>query len=150
MPEPCAQYAQQRVLALAARCETAMTALALKSDPAAAIRKQPGNPQAGARPDRRHRRVGDRCATADLPQLVPAEQRDGVRQCSEIIHHQQPSQAERLAGGLDGKHPRGVGHPHRVAEHRRGDGKCRLAGSRSGFAQKRAGGCRWSGEIRAA
>ena len=84
--------------------------------------QQAGNAEAGAGTEQGHRCAGHRLASADPAHFGRRKRRDGERKGREVVQHEQTLEAEAATQGLDGNGPLEIGHGHRVAGDRRGDG----------------------------
>jgi hypothetical protein len=65
-------------------------------------------------------------AAAHLPALARRQARQRHGQRGEVVHHHQGLERQALAHLLDGESPVVVGHAHRIAFHRVGDGDGRV------------------------
>jgi hypothetical protein len=113
---------QHLQLAFVVGGEADVPALGGQRRPAILGRHQARHAQAGARPQQRDRTVGLGLPAAHLHALPVLQAGKGHRERGEVVDDEQSGQAQFLAHALDGEGPVAVGHLHRVAVDRVGDG----------------------------
>ncbi len=126
MVEAPAQVLEDGDLAVVAGGEIDMAALAGERCPTAGRGDQARDAEPRARPEHADRGLRDCLVAAHLPALTGAQARHCQRDGGEVVDHEKRLETECALQGGARKPPGVVGHFDPVAEHRRGDGQCRV------------------------
>jgi hypothetical protein len=124
---------QNRRLPRIGRGQRHMPAFAGQRQPATVGRQQPGDAQAGSRPEHGLGGERHRCTAADLPQFFGRQMRQGQGQCGEIVKQHEARQPQPLPDLRARKGPRAVGQAHRLAVAARRNGQSRRRQARRLF-----------------